>query len=172
MTSICEIRPCGRQVACLFHIPCQYRDYWWPDDPTQVTRSSAVVVFTLYERVPDNRVHWDNMGPIWSGQDPSGPHVGPMNFAIWGSFFVRVGSVNENLRHLLNQRWPIFNCSLTNKPDLKMTSVKCRPFCPGLYVLRLPHVPLIDANGMHYRMSGEWNVPDDNNMTDGTNGCN
>ena len=23
------------------------------------------------------------MGPIWSRQDPGGPHVGPMNFAIW-----------------------------------------------------------------------------------------
>ena len=25
------------------------------------------------------------MGPIWGRQDPGGPHVGPMNFAIWGS---------------------------------------------------------------------------------------
>ena len=24
------------------------------------------------------------MGPIWGLQDPGGPHVGPMNFAIWG----------------------------------------------------------------------------------------
>ena len=24
-----------------------------------------------------------NMGPIWGQQDPGGPHVGPMNFAIW-----------------------------------------------------------------------------------------
>ena len=23
------------------------------------------------------------MGPIWGRQDPCGPHVGPMNFAIW-----------------------------------------------------------------------------------------
>ena len=23
------------------------------------------------------------MGPIWGRHDPSGPHVGPMNFAIW-----------------------------------------------------------------------------------------
>ena len=23
------------------------------------------------------------MGPIWGGKDPGGPHVGPMNFAIW-----------------------------------------------------------------------------------------
>ena len=23
------------------------------------------------------------MGPIWDRQDPGGPHVGPMNLAIW-----------------------------------------------------------------------------------------
>ena len=23
------------------------------------------------------------MGPTWDRQDPGGPHVGPMNFAIW-----------------------------------------------------------------------------------------
>ena len=32
---------------------------------------------------PDSKVHGDNMGPIWGRQDPGGPHVGPMNFAIW-----------------------------------------------------------------------------------------
>ena len=32
---------------------------------------------------PDNKVHGANMGPIWERQDPGGPHVGPMNFAIW-----------------------------------------------------------------------------------------
>ena len=28
-------------------------------------------------------VHGANMGPIWGWQDPGGPHVGPMNLAIW-----------------------------------------------------------------------------------------
>ena len=32
---------------------------------------------------PDSMVRGANMGPIWSRQDPGGPHVGPMNFAIW-----------------------------------------------------------------------------------------
>ena len=32
---------------------------------------------------PDSKVHRGNMGPIWGRQDPGGPHVGPMNFAIW-----------------------------------------------------------------------------------------
>ena len=32
---------------------------------------------------PDSKAHGANMGPIWGRQDPGGPHVGPMNFAIW-----------------------------------------------------------------------------------------
>ena len=33
---------------------------------------------------PNSKVHGANMGPIWGRQDPGSPHVGPMNFAIWG----------------------------------------------------------------------------------------
>ena len=32
---------------------------------------------------PDNKVDEANMGPTWGRQDPGGPHVGTMNFAIW-----------------------------------------------------------------------------------------
>ena len=31
----------------------------------------------------DSKVRGANMGPIWGRQDPGGPHVGPMNFAVW-----------------------------------------------------------------------------------------
>ena len=33
--------------------------------------------------IPDSKAHGANMGPIWGRQDPGGPQVGPMNFAIW-----------------------------------------------------------------------------------------
>ena len=36
-------------------------------------------------RAHDSKVHGANIGPIWGRQDPGGPHVGPMNFAIWGN---------------------------------------------------------------------------------------
>ena len=36
----------------------------------------------------DSMFHGTNMGPIWGRQDSGGPHVGPMNFAIWGSVLV------------------------------------------------------------------------------------
>ena len=42
--------------------------------------SSADIPGGVY---PDSKVHGVNMGPIWGQQDPGGPHVGPMNFAIW-----------------------------------------------------------------------------------------
>ena len=36
-----------------------------------------------HSNYPDSKVHGANMGHIWGRQDPGGPHVGPMNFAIW-----------------------------------------------------------------------------------------
>ena len=32
---------------------------------------------------PDSKIQGANMGPICGQRDPGGPHVGPMNFAIW-----------------------------------------------------------------------------------------
>ena len=32
---------------------------------------------------PDNKVYGAKMGPTWGRQEPGGPHVGPMNLAIW-----------------------------------------------------------------------------------------
>ena len=37
----------------------------------------------IWNNNPDSKVHGGNMGPILGWQDPGGPHVGPMNFAIW-----------------------------------------------------------------------------------------
>ena len=40
------------------------------------------------------------MGPIWCRQDPGGPHVGPMSFAIWeglGTFFINRTSIFKQL---------------------------------------------------------------------------
>ena len=38
--------------------------------------------------LPDSKVHGANMGPIWDRQDPGGPNVGPMNFAIWEGMYL------------------------------------------------------------------------------------
>ena len=38
--------------------------------------------------VADSKVHGAKMGPIWGRQDPGGRHIGPMNFAIWGTMVI------------------------------------------------------------------------------------
>ena len=40
---------------------------------------------TKHQSEWDSKVHGANMGPIWGRQDPGGPYIGPMNFAIWVS---------------------------------------------------------------------------------------
>ena len=42
-----------------------------------------VQLIAVHKIYPDSNVHGANMEPIWGRQDPGGPHVGPMNFAIW-----------------------------------------------------------------------------------------
>ena len=40
--------------------------------------------------IPESEVHGANMGPIWGRQDPGGPHVGPMNLAIWDVYYFSI----------------------------------------------------------------------------------
>ena len=35
------------------------------------------------DHIPNIKIHGANMGPIWGREDPGGPHVGPMDLAIW-----------------------------------------------------------------------------------------
>ena len=46
------------------------------------------------------------MGPIWGRQDPGGPHVAPMNFAIWElssreSYGMSIVSMSAKTDHVL-----------------------------------------------------------------------
>ena len=43
----------------------------------------AGMLCSKIQHSPESKVHGANMGPIWVRQDPGGPHVGPMNLAIW-----------------------------------------------------------------------------------------
>ena len=64
-------------------------------DPLYISNANLIILVTADVLVancaqpetstPDSKVHGANMGPIWGRQDPGGPHVGPMNFAIWDS---------------------------------------------------------------------------------------
>ena len=37
---------------------------------------------------PDSKVHGAYMGPTWGWQNPGGPNVGPMNFAIRDAYVI------------------------------------------------------------------------------------
>ena len=39
--------------------------------------------------IPDSKFNGANVGPIWDRQNPGGPHVGPMNFAVWDCFVIQ-----------------------------------------------------------------------------------
>ena len=52
---------------------------------SQMTDIFTVFFQQLGKIYPYSNVHGANMEPIWGRQDPDGPHVGPMNFAIWGA---------------------------------------------------------------------------------------
>ena len=53
------------------------------DGERATSLSLSVVVLSNLSRSPDSKVHGANMGPIWGRQDPGGPNVDPMKFAIW-----------------------------------------------------------------------------------------
>ena len=71
---------------------------------------------------PDSKVHGANMGPIWGRQDPGGPHVGPMNFALW----VMLQNVNVQLPWLYQHHFKQIAalCSVILCPCQLMQGVK------------------------------------------------
>ena len=40
-------------------------------------------MLSLRENIPDSKVHGAHMGSTWVLSAPGGPHVGPMNLAVW-----------------------------------------------------------------------------------------
>ena len=73
----------------------------FPFDDVIMTRGVPHCVYMGWGVVPDSKVHGANMGPIWGRQDPGGPHVGPMNLAIWGLKY-------ENLTELQSAKLELF----------------------------------------------------------------
>ena len=46
---------------------------------------------------PDSKVLGANIGPTWVLLAPNGPHVGPMNFAIWVVYEKHTTRVTESI---------------------------------------------------------------------------
>ena len=66
----------------------------------------------LSKIISDSKVHGANMGPIWDRQDPGGPQVDPVNFAIWDTptdlFCFRFGYISLLIVNLMKYS-PILN---------------------------------------------------------------
>ena len=58
-----------------------YMNQWWPRLLTHMSFARPHWLHVLAN--PESKFRGANMGPIWGRQDPSGPHVGPVNFANW-----------------------------------------------------------------------------------------
>ena len=59
----------------------------WPGREPRGTHKYAMTeinaLLAMAQATPHSEVYAANMGRIWGRQDPGGPHVGPMNLAIW-----------------------------------------------------------------------------------------
>ena len=77
LTHICVTRP---QWARMIKFKDVYLRHLWPTSPLW---SDAIASPLTNDNTPDSKVHGAIMGPIWDRQHPGGPHVGPMNLAIW-----------------------------------------------------------------------------------------
>ena len=78
---------------------------------------------------PDSKGHGANMGHIWDRQDPDGPRVGLMNFAIWEGthnteqLYIRVYCIIAwhlfNTEQLCNPKSCVCHRALFNKANQK-----------------------------------------------------
>ena len=62
-----------------------------------VIRAPNIELYYTVLTDPDSKVHGANMGPIWGRQDPGGPHIGPMDSAMWGVAPGRCDSKSESI---------------------------------------------------------------------------
>ena len=93
---------------------------------------------TLLDRedVPDSKVHGAIMGLTWGRQDPGGPDVGPMNFAIWGGYHIHTCYTNtfgDLIYTAFTVKRPLVNTTATQWWNVK----------PGLGVNLVPSGKLL-----------------------------
>ena len=73
--------------------------------------------------IPDSKVHGANMGPIWGREDPGGPHVGPMNLALWDCHYLYYSLTKLLTCWGLNKNhcyfpYAILKCIFFNRKDI------------------------------------------------------
>ena len=93
------------------------------------------------ENVPDSKVYGTNMGPIWGRQDPGGPHVGLMNFAIWGYLyfaqFLRLSPLSKENMLSVTEQIPVGSSVNDEIIDTINVTVPCTAFVVLRYLLKV-----------------------------------
>ena len=129
-----------------------------------------------YHNCPDSKVCGANMGPIWGRQGPGGPHVGPMNLAIWVVIQISCLNLNKKLRVVkmptlssqvvmtisaatsnnkvgimttFNFHWPNVLYGLLK--FLHTTKVKQSSALPTTYVVKSPYLQIPHIKGLWFR---------------------
>ena len=74
----------------------------------------TIICYGVLLYYPDSKVHGASMGPIWGRQDPGGPHVGPMNLAIW----VLTSDASINAIGLIKITWLYHTHSIVKLRDV------------------------------------------------------
>ena len=112
-----------------------------PGSPQRIPMSSlrvCVAINSSPPSAPDSKVHGADMGPTWLRQDPGGPHVDPMNLAIWGIICnmrqwtgpALVQKMNYLNQHRLIVNWTLMNqLQLTFNQNARFPSWKCISKC-------------------------------------------
>ena len=72
------------------------------------------------------------MGPTWGRQDPDGPHVGPMNFAIWDVTHTRMRKCGM-LRTTEKMQCILINVNFTELDTKRQKMPLTFPFSTQLY---------------------------------------
>ena len=97
----CFTSTAGEHIVRETHVTTRQWEGWGGGTDTEYHRdcfrgiqccSSNEYLHTVWDN-PDSKVHGANKGPNWGRQDPGGPHVGPMNLAIW--------ELSSTLQHIL-----------------------------------------------------------------------
>ena len=83
--AMATVRQCGHIIILIVKF---MGPTWGPSGSARTQVGPMSAPWTLLSgNIPDSKVHGAYMGPIWACQDPGGPYVGPMNFAIWDAPF-------------------------------------------------------------------------------------
>ena len=99
--NICD---CVQFTQCLCVEKTMMTKYFFVDVTIPVNTHGVSVINITY---PDNKVHEANMGPTWVLSAPDGPHVVPMNLAIWVPAIMYNESAEPPL-HLWHECIPYF----------------------------------------------------------------